>query len=79
MSILTIKLNMELDNWKEKLNDVTGKLENYKAKEIFQSINDYEDSSINEAEYFNVLATKMTDLIGIKLQLKELEGNLLIK
>ncbi|XP_070496979.1 uncharacterized protein [Chironomus tepperi] len=73
MSILTMKSSMELNSWKEKLNDVTGKLVNERVKEILSSIKDFDSSSINEDEYFRVLAVKMNDLSGVKLHSEELE------
>lgn len=79
MSILTIKSSMELNSWKEKLHDVTGKLVNEPVKEILSSIKDFDSSSINEDEYFRVLATKMNDLSGLKLHFDDLEGKKLTK
>ncbi|CAG9798606.1 unnamed protein product [Chironomus riparius] len=73
MSILTIKSSMELNSWKEKLHDVTGKLVNEPVKEILSSIKDFDSSSVNEDEYFRVLATKMNDLSGLKLHFDDLE------
>ena len=70
---------MELNSWKERLHDVTGKLVNERVKEILSSIKDFDSSSINEDEYFRVLAAKMNDLSGLKLHFEELEGKLIAK
>jgi len=75
MSILTTKSSMELNSWKKKLNDLSGKLVNERVKEILSSINDYESSSSNDDEYLQVLAKQFNNLSGVKLQIKELEGN----
>lgn len=79
MSILTIKSSMELNSWKKKLNDVTEKFKDERVREVLSSIKDLDSSSTNEDEYFRVLATKMNDLSGVKLHIKELEGSYMLK
>lgn len=75
MSILTTKSSMELNSWKEKLTDLSGKLVNDRVKEVLSSINEYESSSSNDDEYLQVLAKQFNNLSGVKLHIKELEGN----
>ena len=75
MSILTTKSSMELNSWKEKLTDLSGKLVNDRVKEVLSSIYEYESSSSNDDEYLQVLAKQFNNLSGVKLHIKELEVN----
>jgi hypothetical protein len=75
MSILTTKSSMELNSWKEKLTDFSGKPVGERVKEVLCSINNYDRSSLNDDEYFQVLAKQFNSLTGVKLHTNDLEGN----